>query len=83
MERDGYLCQICNEAVVNGDRFKRPVIDHKIPHKGDLGIFWDEENLQLLHKSCHDRKTAFEDHNRKPDFGTGLDGWPIETREQQ
>jgi hypothetical protein len=31
------------------------VCDHKIPHRGDERLFWDETNLQSLLKSCHDR----------------------------
>lgn len=31
------------------------VVDHKIPHKGDYGLFWDSENnWQSLCKRCHD-----------------------------
>lgn len=80
MERDAYICQACNGAVIPGDRYLQPVIDHKIAHKGDWEVFNDLDNLQLLHKSCHDRKTAFENRGREPDYGTALDGWPIEQR---
>jgi len=30
------------------------VADHKTPHKGDEGLFFDELNLQSLCKPCHD-----------------------------
>lgn len=30
------------------------VVDHVIPHKGDLGLFWDLTNWQPLCKLCHD-----------------------------
>lgn len=36
------------------------VVDHIIPHEGNLELFWDENNIQSLCKSCHDRKTAGE-----------------------
>ena len=36
------------------------VVDHIIPHKGDMDIFWDEDNWQPLCKRCHDQKTATE-----------------------
>ena len=36
------------------------MVDHIIPHKGNLELFWDEDNLQALCKPCHDRKTAKE-----------------------
>nr|WP_243256973.1 HNH endonuclease signature motif containing protein [Rhizobium skierniewicense] len=32
----------------------RLVADHKIPHRGDEALFWDESNLQCLCKPCHD-----------------------------
>lgn len=34
------------------------VVDHVVPHRGDEGLFWDEENHQALCKQHHDRKTA-------------------------
>lgn len=37
------------------------VTDHVIPHKGDLGLFWNPDNWQPLCKLHHDRKTASED----------------------
>lgn len=43
------------------------VIDHIIPHKGDMVLFWDSNNHQPLCKQCHDKKTAKEDGG----FGNG------------
>lgn len=37
------------------------IVDHKRPHKGDLALFWDQDNWQPMCKPCHDRKTATED----------------------
>jgi len=38
------------------------VVDHIIPHRGDLALFWDEKNnWQALCHRCHSRKTARED----------------------
>jgi 5-methylcytosine-specific restriction protein A len=36
-------------------------VDHIIPHKGDMKLFWDRKNWQSLCKECHSRKTAAED----------------------
>ncbi len=36
-------------------------LDHIIPHRGDLRLFWDMNNWQGLCKSCHSKKTARED----------------------
>jgi 5-methylcytosine-specific restriction protein A len=37
------------------------VVDHRIPHRGDMVLFWDSDNWQGLTKADHDRKTAEED----------------------
>jgi 5-methylcytosine-specific restriction enzyme A len=37
------------------------VVDHIIPHRGDMKLFWDNTNWQSMGKTCHDRKTAAED----------------------
>jgi 5-methylcytosine-specific restriction protein A len=37
------------------------VVDHIIPHKGDMAIFWNKSNHQALCKTHHDIKTASED----------------------
>jgi 5-methylcytosine-specific restriction protein A len=36
-------------------------VDHVIPHRGDVKLFWDMSNWQALCKACHSRKTASED----------------------
>ncbi len=36
-------------------------VDHIIPHKGNMVLFWDENNWQGLCKQCHSEKTAKED----------------------
>lgn len=30
------------------------IVDHKVPHRGDERLFFDEDNLQSLCKTCHD-----------------------------
>jgi 5-methylcytosine-specific restriction protein A len=40
--------------------FAAQVVDHIVPHKGDMKLFWDPENWQGLTKRDHDRKTALE-----------------------
>lgn len=47
------VCSRCEEAAI--------VVDHIVPHRGDVDLFWDEENHQPLCKPCHDKKTATED----------------------
>ena len=50
------LCIICREE---GRLTPATVVDHIIPHRGDPGLFWDENNWQPLCKDCHDRKTGY------------------------
>lgn len=46
------LCVMCrDEGVVRS----ATVVDHKIPHKQDLKLFWDRKNWQPLCKPHHDR----------------------------
>lgn len=49
---------LCAECRKNGVLTPATVVDHIIPHRGDLKLFWDEENWQPLCKNCHDRKTG-------------------------
>lgn len=54
------LCE-CDECKQNNRVLPATIIDHKIPHKGNYDLFWDEDNWQAMAKRCHDRKTAKED----------------------
>ena len=46
------LCQFCkrSEDIVIAD-----VVDHITPHKGDVYLFFDANNLQSLCYPCHDK----------------------------
>lgn len=46
-------------------------VDHVIPHRGNMRLFWDQTNWQGLCHTCHCRKTARED---------GGFGRPVATR---
>lgn len=52
------LCVSCQEE---GIITPATVVDHIVPHKGDMKLFWDTSNHQALCKRCHDIKTATED----------------------
>lgn len=45
------LCVMCS---VQRRLTPATVVDHIIPHKGDLRLFWDTDNWQPLCKPCHD-----------------------------
>ena len=53
------------------------VIDHKIPHKGDYDLFWNQDNWQSLCASCHSGvKRMQETHGYSQ--SCGVDGQPID-----
>lgn len=49
---------LCVKCMRNGKLTPATVVDHIIPHRGDMRLFWDEGNWQPLCKGCHDRKTG-------------------------
>lgn len=49
--RDLYTCQLCRCLCAGKGK---SAVDHKQSHNGDERLFWDENNLQLLCKPCHD-----------------------------
>lgn len=54
------LCE-CEECARLGRIMVAAVVDHRIPHRGDPTLFWDQRNWCAMSKRCHDRKTARED----------------------
>ncbi len=52
------LCCYCERT---GRTTAASVVDHKIPHRGDHSLFWDESNWQPLCKPCHDSAKAKEE----------------------
>ena len=35
-------------------------VDHIVPHRGDLALFWNQTNWQSMCRACHSRKTREE-----------------------
>lgn len=53
------------------------VVDHSVPHRGDMTIFWNRSLWQSLCKAHHDSdKQRIERGSERP--RVGLDGWPVE-----
>jgi 5-methylcytosine-specific restriction endonuclease McrA len=53
--RDAYICQ--KTGVLCIGRYpadNSPVADHKIPHRGNAALFWDEDNIETVSKAFHD-----------------------------
>lgn len=49
---------LCKECEKRGKIEPATEVDHIIPHKGDMKIFWDRNNLQGLCKPHHSAKTG-------------------------
>lgn len=62
---------LCEECAKHDRMVLATVVDHIIPHKGDMKLFWDSSNHQALCESCHNRKTAKEDMGAW-DYKSGL-----------
>lgn len=56
--RNNPLCAACQ---AQGRVTASQAVDHRVPHKGDQKLFWDESNFQALCHECHGAKTAKED----------------------
>jgi 5-methylcytosine-specific restriction protein A len=52
------LCAECDRA---GRLTPATVVDHVVPHRGDVAKFWDSDNWAALCKHHHDLKTARDD----------------------
>lgn len=52
------LCVSCDKQ---GKIVLAECVDHIVPHKGNMKLFWDVSNWQSLCNSCHSRKTVKED----------------------
>jgi len=66
-----HVCRFCKHFFQHGEV---KIVDHIKPHRGDLELFLNPSNLQLLCKKCHDSKKQIIERNAsKPEVG--LDGW--------
>ncbi|MEC0248902.1 HNH endonuclease [Paenibacillus chitinolyticus] len=52
---------LCKHCMDKGKLEPATVVDHIVPHKGDMTLFWDRGNWQSLCGACHSIKTAKED----------------------
>lgn len=70
---------LCECRIHAGRTVKAEVVDHKTPHRGDSGLFFDASNLQSLAKQCHDSWKARVERSGN-DFIPGCDenGHPLD-----
>jgi 5-methylcytosine-specific restriction protein A len=70
------LCVLCIELEARITPAR--VVDHVKPHKGDMVLFWDENNWQALcvnHHSSHKQRL---ERSGQVARTIGEDGWPID-----
>ena len=68
------LCRMCE---ARGKLTAASVVDHVIPHKGDVSRFWDEDNWQALCKPCHDAGKQSQDRTGRI-RGCDANGYPLD-----
>lgn len=77
-QRDALTCALCGRVCVGRyPAASSPVCDHIRPHRGDLRLFLDPDNLQTLCKDCHDRAKQGQEA-RGYSLATDADGWPLD-----
>ena len=69
------LCVMCQQD--SGRVTPATVVDHKIPHKGNLELMWSLDNLQALCKPHHDGPKSSQDRTGRV-RGCRADGTPID-----
>lgn len=67
---------LCERCLRMDDVVAATVVHHRTPHRGDLRLFWSDDNLESLCAPCHDGEAQQEERTGKPAVWTGLDGWP-------
>jgi 5-methylcytosine-specific restriction protein A len=72
-----YLCQhpLCVMCKKMGKLRAATVVDHILPHHGDMVLFWDVGNWQSL-CSFHHNSTK-QSHEKTSMSAIGVDGWPL------
>ena len=61
--REGFLSKhpLCMFCERDGRVMPATVVDHSIPHRGDMVLFWKSERWQALCKTCHDSEAQKRD----------------------
>ena len=69
------LCEMCRsrDGVVEA----ASVVDHRVPHRGDQDLFWDQSNWAPLCKRHHDSDKQAEERSGRVRQRIGRDGWPV------
>lgn len=68
---------LCENCLKHGLVVAADTVDHLIPHKGDMRLFLDPENLASLCASCHSSDKQRVEKGGTPRQRIGADGWPV------
>lgn len=66
--RENPLCERCE---AHGFVIAAAAVNHRIPHKGDLVLFFDYANLQSVCTACHDGPIQSEERTGSPNDRVG------------
>lgn len=70
------FCVMCSKQ---GNLTVATVVDHRVAHRGDLRMFWDQSNWQSLCKGHHDGAKQREER-RGYVVGCDINGVPIDPK---
>ena len=73
-KREHPLCVMCAKVGKVTAVF---AVDHIVPHRGDMQLFWDSSNWQSLCEPHHNRDKRLIERGRAPQK-VGPDGWPVD-----
>lgn len=70
------LCAMCQAL---GKLTPATVVDHRVPHRGDVDVFWDEDNWQAL--CTHHHNAVKQSHEKRGgEIGYDDEGRPLDSK---
>lgn len=74
LRRDLFTCKRCKRVKPDTSQL---VAHHKVAHKGNERLFWDENNIECFCKGCHDGPVQSFERTGRERQPIGADGWPM------
>ena len=70
----GLPCSYCGQPIDWAQRWAA-IVDHVEPLRKAPALALEESNLVCMHYACHNKKTAWQDLNKKPEVNA--EGYPV------